>query len=124
MPISYSCACGRRLRSAEEHAGKRVRCPQCQALVRVPAPAGAAAPLPAPAARAAAPAPPRRDASSGCPVCLTPLDDAGPGVSCPACATRFHADCWEENGGCAVYGCAQAPATEKRTAIETPVSYW
>jgi predicted RNA-binding Zn-ribbon protein involved in translation (DUF1610 family) len=33
-------------------------------------------------------------------------------------------ECWTENGGCAAYGCSQAPAVESRRSIEIPVSYW
>jgi hypothetical protein len=33
-------------------------------------------------------------------------------------------DCWEENQGCAVYGCEQVPPTEGRGSLEIPVSYW
>jgi hypothetical protein len=38
MSISLGCACGKRLRVPDEQAGKRVQCPGCQAVVRVPAP--------------------------------------------------------------------------------------
>jgi hypothetical protein len=45
-------------------------------------------------------------------------------AQCPACHAAYHAECWTENGGCAIYGCSQVPATEQRQAIEIPVSYW
>lgn len=45
-------------------------------------------------------------------------------ASCPSCQARYHRDCWDENGGCAVYGCNQVAATEKRGSLEIPVSYW
>ena len=38
MPITVSCPCGKKLRVADEHAGKRVKCPACQAVSTVPAP--------------------------------------------------------------------------------------
>jgi len=38
MPITFSCPCGKILRVADEHAGKRVKCPACQAISTVPAP--------------------------------------------------------------------------------------
>jgi hypothetical protein len=38
MPITISCPCGKKLRVADEHAGKRVKCPACQAVSTVPAP--------------------------------------------------------------------------------------
>jgi hypothetical protein len=58
-----------------------------------------------------------------CPVCMTDAD--GPEVqACPSCATLYHADCWSENRGCAVYGCAEVPATEGLGSLEVAPSYW
>jgi hypothetical protein len=37
MPIEYRCACGRKLKVADEHAGRRVRCPVCRAEQRLAA---------------------------------------------------------------------------------------
>jgi len=65
--------------------------------------------------------------SNGGPVCAICLSAIGAGDTktvCPACQAEYHADCWQENGGCAVYGCSQVPAVEHRRAIEIPVSYW
>lgn len=44
-----------------------------------------------------------------CPYCRTPwtMDDAS---QCPDCSTVSHRECWIENGGCPVMGCASAPA--------------
>ena len=40
-----------------------------------------------------------------CPYCQTAIA-AGTGyLTCPACKTPYHPDCWQENRGCAVYGC-------------------
>ena len=36
MPISVSCDCGARLKVRDEAAGKRVKCPKCQAAIQVP----------------------------------------------------------------------------------------
>lgn len=33
-------------------------------------------------------------------------------VRCPACNTPHHRDCWDENGGCTVFGCSAAPVEE------------
>lgn len=59
-----------------------------------------------------------------CAICQCPLGAEEPRCDCPACGAGYHADCWEENGGCAVYGCSEVPATEHRAAIEIPVSWW
>lgn len=62
--------------------------------------------------------------SPTCAICLSPLAEADEKLACPGCHAIYHAECWNENGGCAVYGCSQVPPTEKRQAIEIPVSYW
>ncbi len=59
-----------------------------------------------------------------CAICLSPVESGDEKAACPACNAVYHAECWNENGGCAVYGCAQVPVVEKRQAIEIPVSYW
>ena len=38
MPITFNCPCGKALRVADENAGRRVKCPACQAVGSVPAP--------------------------------------------------------------------------------------
>jgi hypothetical protein len=62
--------------------------------------------------------------SSNCAFCLAPIGPEDAPESCPACAAKYHHDCWQENGGCAVYGCACTPVVENRRAIEVPVGYW
>jgi hypothetical protein len=36
MAIQVQCSCGRQVRAADEQAGRKVRCPSCRALVRLP----------------------------------------------------------------------------------------
>jgi hypothetical protein len=48
MPIDLACQCGRKLRAKDEHAGKRLKCPDCGAVIGIPVPA-----LERPAVRAA-----------------------------------------------------------------------
>ena len=59
-----------------------------------------------------------------CPFCLGALGAEEPTHSCPACHAVHHKECWDENGGCSVYGCTCVPAVEARSALEVPVSYW
>src|ERR1700722_19641558 len=59
-----------------------------------------------------------------CAICQSPLSDGEAKVACPDCHTEYHAECWQENQGCAVYGCAQVPDTEGRSALEVPTAYW
>ena len=56
--------------------------------------------------------------TAACPYCLTELEPGGEDVvSCPDCGTPTHKECWEENGGCTVSGCAQAPADEPKVTV-------
>lgn len=59
-----------------------------------------------------------------CAVCLSPVESEADETTCPACHALYHSECWQENGGCAVYGCSQVAPTQKRQDIEIPVSYW
>jgi predicted RNA-binding Zn-ribbon protein involved in translation (DUF1610 family) len=59
-----------------------------------------------------------------CAICQSPILPAEKMASCPACRTAYHAECWAENLGCAVYGCSQVPATEARRELEIPAAYW
>lgn len=36
MPITFACPCGKLLKVGDEYAGKRAKCPECDAVVRVP----------------------------------------------------------------------------------------
>jgi RsiW-degrading membrane proteinase PrsW (M82 family) len=38
MAISFTCACGKAMRAADEHAGKKTRCRQCGAILLIPEP--------------------------------------------------------------------------------------
>ena len=53
-----------------------------------------------------------------CPYCRTPIDAAaGEELLCSGCGTPHHTDCYKENGGCTVFGCANAPADEQKLSI-------
>lgn len=71
---------------------------------------------------------PSQDAAQGalhfCPVCQTAIQLGEECGACPECNAVYHSECWQENGGCAIYGCKHVPATEGRKAMEIPVSYW
>src|SRR5215813_14911158 len=59
-----------------------------------------------------------------CAICQTAIAEEESATACPGCKARYHADCWTENGGCAVYGCEQVPPTKGRAGLEIPVAYW
>lgn len=48
------------------------------------------------------------EAGRACPYCHFPLKQGAGVVSCGACSAPHHEDCWRENGGCSVMGCAGA----------------
>lgn len=45
-----------------------------------------------------------------CPYCRFPLKEGVEIVVCGVCGASHHADCWHDNGGCAVIACAGGPA--------------
>ncbi len=44
-----------------------------------------------------------------CPYCRNPIKMWEDSVQCPSCYLRHHTECWEENGGCTIYGCPESP---------------
>jgi hypothetical protein len=50
-----------------------------------------------------------RDTGRACPYCRFLLKEGAPIVRCAECDAAHHADCWEDNSGCAVIGCAGGP---------------
>lgn len=115
--ITFQCsACGQSLLAPDSAAGAPVECPSCQAEVEVPLQSQTT-----PQSTAAPSSPGETD---NCSFCHTPVTPPDTPTACPSCHAIYHPDCWEENGGCAVYGCEQSPEVEGRQAIEIPVSYW
>jgi DNA-directed RNA polymerase subunit RPC12/RpoP len=82
MPIEFSCpTCSKLLRTPDESAGKKARCPQCSTIVDVPlsAPGGMSSPFTAPDAAGASPFSAPRGATGEMP----PPKPAGPGTINP-----------------------------------------
>jgi TM2 domain-containing membrane protein YozV len=52
-----------------------------------------------------------------CPYCRTAFEPDDEVVACSGCATQHHAECLQENGGCTVFGCSQAPADEPAISV-------
>lgn len=60
-----------------------------------------------------------------CSICQTQLVPGEYYTQCPDCSLPFHVECWEENRGCAQYGCKSAPETVKPDALaEFQSSVW
>ena len=53
-----------------------------------------------------------------CPYCRTEVGETeDERKDCPGCGTPHHADCYAENGGCTVFGCANAPSDEAKVTV-------
>jgi TM2 domain-containing membrane protein YozV len=53
-----------------------------------------------------------------CPYCRAPIEEPeGQAIICAGCGTPHHADCYQENGGCTVFGCSAAPADEPKLSL-------
>jgi len=126
--FSFQCPnCQKELVAPIELVGVAAECPGCRQQVRVPSPSSV------PAAVSGAPGAPATSApaqaitaadSNLCAICQSPLSEAEAKAVCPDCAAVYHAECWQENRGCAVYGCPQVPPTEKLDSLEIPMAYW
>ncbi len=55
-----------------------------------------------------------------CPYCRFPLKPGGELMVCGHCHSAHHADCWSDNGGCAVMGCVGGPG--KSSAATQPTA--
>lgn len=52
-----------------------------------------------------------------CPYCRTLIESGEERKDCPGCGTPHHADCFAENMGCTVFGCALAPVDEPKVTV-------
>jgi hypothetical protein len=91
----------------------------------------ATAVAPPPPVSPAKPSPPAHKSSGAdvgamCPICQSAVNQGDTCVACPACHQIHHQECWLEVGGCATYGCKEAPALEKKQGPEQqqPLSAW
>jgi hypothetical protein len=57
-----------------------------------------------------------------CTICGRTIADDQPTHTCAVCESRFHEECWDYIGGCAVYGCAGMYETKK--SEDGPLTYW
>ena len=58
--------------------------------------------------------------TEGCPYCRAPITAEEPLTVCDGCGTKHHQDCYEENGGCTIFGCSCAPAEEPKLSVSVP----
>ena len=56
-----------------------------------------------------------------CPYCRGEIESSpAQELICEGCGTQHHRDCYQENGGCTVFGCRCAPAEEPKLSIAAP----
>jgi hypothetical protein len=56
--------------------------------------------------------------SATCQICLHALGADEVLHQCPSCKSLYHAECWQELGGCAVYGCPKMVEIKKAEDME------
>lgn len=54
-------------------------------------------------------------AGRSCPYCRFPIKEGTEVNVCPTCGSAHHAECWSDNRGCAILGCASGPAEGSET---------
>src|SRR5262249_39777463 len=59
-----------------------------------------------------------------CAICQSPTSPGEAVLVCPSCDQVHHRECWNEVGGCATYGCENAPTTEKSASTDAPRTAW
>ena len=53
-----------------------------------------------------------------CPYCNAEIAPESPDrIFCSSCGAAHHAECWEENRGCTVFGCSAAPPEEPKLTV-------
>ena len=114
MPDVVACVCGARIRLPDTASGQALRCPRCKAVL------AAAREEKIVASALADPA----DQAATCPICQSAVGRAEAVIVCPLCDQVHHKECWSEVGGCATYGCQNAPKSEKNAPAERPTSAW
>lgn len=109
--FKFTCPnCQQRLSADSSMVGTEVVCPTCSGRLIVPEP---------PTAKSSDS---RTEVGGTCPYCRAEIFPTDRTRVCPACHTPHHADCWEENKGCTVFGCSMAPPDEEKISLAGAVS--
>ena len=107
------CGCGSRVWLVADPGDQSVLCRRCGR------PVGAGdAPPPAPGETVAGAS--VEESAATCPVCRWAVEPGDLRQRCGACGLAYHAECWEENRGCATFGCAQVGALDRPAAAAPP----
>jgi Prokaryotic RING finger family 1 len=114
MANVVACTCGARIRLPETGSGQSLRCPRCKAVLVVARDEKIVASVLADPA----------DQAGTCPICQSAIGHADAVIVCPLCDQVHHNECWTEVGGCATYGCQNAPTSEKNALTAPTTSAW
>ncbi len=114
MPAVVSCQCGARVRVPDAPAAVAARCPRCKADL----------PLPGVGSIVASDLSSSVGVGAICPICQTTIGAGEPLLTCPLCEQVHHRECWDDVGGCATYGCENAPKAEKPAPSQAALSAW
>jgi len=104
--------CKQHLAADSSMVGTQVACPTCSGTLIV-------SERPASQPR---PSSPPTEAGGICPYCRAEIAPTDRTRVCQACRTPHHADCWEENKGCTVFGCSMAPPDEEKISLAGAVA--
>lgn len=108
------CNCGARVRVPKNRVGRSFRCPSCdEAIV-----------LTAKNRVLRSTTLSRGEQGASCPICQTEIDADEQIVRCPTCDQSHHQECWTEVGGCATYGCVEAPAPDEDKQSAQQLTAW
>jgi hypothetical protein len=114
MPAVVLCTCGAKIKLPEGRSSQAFRCPRCKTELIAAGPGGIVT---------SSLADPQSQGAT-CPICQSPIGPGEATLVCPACDQVHHRECWTDVGGCATYGCDNAPKAEKTERVEAPRSAW
>lgn len=57
-----------------------------------------------------------------CSYCLSPLAAEEQQAECGECHGHYHLECWDDNGGCATFGCSQSAAVASAAGRQAPAA--
>ena len=123
--IRFYCKCGGRLRARKALAGRHGKCKYCGQRVRIPHASVDSTDAVSLINRQASPKkhPEASEAEAVeeiCSVCQCSIEADDGTTVCSACGLPFHQECWDENLGCAAYGCSNVNVLKHGADISIP----
>ena len=107
------CKCGARVRVPANRTGRSFRCPKCSEAILLTA-----------SVQVLTTKTLKSGTAAKCPICQTAIARNEVIVECPSCEQTHHSECWTEVGGCATYGCAEAPQPLEEKQAAQQLTAW